>query len=383
MTLSRRTLLAASLLAPLAARAASGEDGPNVPIEVPVQLRGARVTVALRLGGQGPFDFMIDTGAFAGLIREDLARSLHLAQTGQTRFNGRTLPVYDAEDVIFGGVFAQRHITFAGFGSEGLGRGISGTLSSSLLTMIDSDLDFDRGVWRFYPKSRGAAPAGFTALDSRIAKRGIGSAFLFVHGTLGGRRYRFLLDTGGPGHIQLYREAAKASGLWAPSTPFAPVRTASTNGPGRVSPLVRADVLDLGGGLRFERPLVVLNQTPGMGFPGVDGILGLGLLRHLNLATEVAAGRVWGKINGLAPARDPYGHAGLWFDPVPQGVRVAMIGTGSPAAAAGLQVGDLLPGVDLPGALAMLARPDGTAVPLAIERQGSRQTVTLLLADYL
>lgn len=385
MPLSRRALLAATLLAPAAARSAVGGTAPRAPIDVPIQMKGPRVTVSVRFAGQGPYDFMIDTGAFVGLIREDLARSLSLARLGQTRFNHRSLPVYDAEAVIFGDLFTEHHVAFAGFAGEGLGKGIGGTFPAALLTALDSDLDFDRGIWRVHPDGRGATPAGFTALDSRIRKAasGIGSAFLFVDGTLGGRRYRFLLDTGGPGQIQLHHAAAAASGLWTPSTPFAPVRTASTDGPGRVSPLIRGDVLDLGGGLRFERPLVVLNQTPSIAFPGADGIIGLGLLCHLNLATEVAAGRLWAKINGIAPTPDRYGRAGLWFDPVAQGVRVAMIGTGSPAAAAGLQVGDLLPGIDLPSAVAMMAGPAGATVPVTVERQGARQTVTLVLADYL
>lgn len=385
MPFSRRTLLAASLLAPFASRSAFGEEGPHPSIDVPIRMQGARVTLSVRLGGRGPYDFMIDTGAFAGLIREDLAQSLHLTRAGQTRFNHKTLPVYDAGDVTFADLFVQHHYGFAGFAGEGLGRGIGGTFSASLLTGIDGDLDFDRGVWRIYPDGRGTAPAGFTALDSRIQKAasGIGSAYMFVDGTLGGRRYRFLLDTGGPGQIQLHHAAAKACGLWTPSTPFAPVHTASSDGPGRVSPLIRGDVLDLGGGLRFERPLVVLNQTPSISFPGADGILGLGLLRHLNLATDIAAGRVWGKINAVPPTPDRYTRSGVWVDPVPQCARVTMIGTGSPAAAAGLQVGDLLPGIDLPHAVAMLGGPAGASVPLTVERQGARQSVTLVLADYL
>lgn len=383
MALSRRALIAAPIA--VVASPVRAEDAGGTGIAVPIRFQGTRVTVSVRLGGHGPYDFMIDTGAYAGLIREDLAEALHLARTGQTRFNGRTLPVYDAGDVTFGDIFAQRHFAFAGFGREGLGDDISGTLSAALLTAVDGELDFDRGMWRIFANGRGAAPMGFTALDSEIAKsgNGSGSACMFVHGVLGGKRYRFLLDTGGPGHIRLDPAAAKASGLLTPSTPFAPVRTASTNGPGRVSPLIRADVLDLGGGLRFERPLVVLNQTPGIGFPGTDGLIGLGLLRQMNLATEVRAGRVWGKRNGLPSREDTYPRSGIWFDPAPVGVRVRVIGTGSPAAAAGLREGDVLPGIDLQTAVQTLRGPAGNTVPLTVERDARRFSVSLTLADYL
>lgn len=385
MDRSRRTLLATALAAPLLPRPATAESVASPPIVVPIQMQGSRVTISMRIDGQGPYCFMIDTGAFAGLIREDLARSLHLPVTGQTRFKSAVLPLYAAGDVAFGDVFHQSQFRFAGFAGEGLGRGIGGTLSAALLTAVDGELDFEQGQWRIFVHGRGAATDGFVEFDSEIGPgpRGYGAAFLFVRGTLGGKRYRFVLDTGAPGHIELFHDAARASGLDTPVTPFAPVRPSRIDGKGRVSPLVRADVLDLGGGLQLERPLVLLNRTQDERFPGADGILGLGLMRQLDLATDVAAKRVLTRRNGLSPVENGYSRSGIWFDPTPAGVRVAVIGTGSPAAAAGLREGDLLPGIDLPTAVGMLRGPAGKAVTLTVDRDGARIGVALTLADYL
>lgn len=383
MTLSRRGFVASSIVLPFIAKAALAAADDNNAVAIPIRLAGTRVVVAVTIKG-APLTFMIDTGAFASLMREDVVKTLGLAAAGQTRFNGATLPVYAAHDLVFGDTIRQNEILFAAYAGSGLGKDIAGTLAAGVITDNDSDLDFEQNRWRLYPHGR-ASNADLIQLDSNIVKgrAGVGSAYIFIHGTLGGKRYKFLVDTGAPGSLSLFYSAAKNSAFARPDIPFAPARTANSNGVGKVSPIVRGDVLDLGNGIRFDRPLVLLDQNPAWHLDDADGIIGLGLLRQLNLATDVRKGKLLVKRNSVPAPHESYARSGIWIDRVGSGVRISVVGVGSPAAAAGIQAGDMLPDVDFAGALHIIDQPAGTVVTFTIDRNGTRRQVSLTLADYL
>ena len=78
-TLPRRAVLAAAsaLLLPGLARA---QDGPSVGSAE--RLRGGRLSIPVFIGGQGPFDFAIDSAANASVIADDLAARLALPSAG-------------------------------------------------------------------------------------------------------------------------------------------------------------------------------------------------------------------------------------------------------------------------------------------------------------
>ena len=79
--LSFLTLLAT----PVAAQTVSGAPAGQTPAvgEVATGLdRALRMTVPVMINGQGPFDFVVDTGADRTVISEELAKQLNLPQTG-------------------------------------------------------------------------------------------------------------------------------------------------------------------------------------------------------------------------------------------------------------------------------------------------------------
>ncbi|MET3664880.1 aspartyl protease family protein [Caulobacter sp. 1776] len=93
-SVQRRALvssMAAAVFAPGAARART--QTPPAPADSPADsLRylddAKRLTVKALLNGQGPFTFLVDTGANSSVIAAELAAQLGLPSAGQTRMHG-------------------------------------------------------------------------------------------------------------------------------------------------------------------------------------------------------------------------------------------------------------------------------------------------------
>jgi serine protease Do len=251
MILSRRGLieaLAASFLLPGAALRAQGRA-----IATPIALEEGRIWIAATIGGSRPLQFIVDTGATVSLIQERLARELDLRERGRVRLVGvggvEDFLLYVGRDVAFSSGMVQHSVVFGAMPPElVLGREAAGVLAAGLFTEADSDLDFGRGEWRLYPDGRGARD-GYRELSSSIQHvpgNENGSPYVVVDAVLDGNSFRFLLDTGMPGAVMLWSNAARRSGLWNDAAPFAPTRSRGIGGEGSRGRLVRGTSLRIG-----------------------------------------------------------------------------------------------------------------------------------------
>ena len=154
-----------------------------------------------------------------------------------------------------------------------------------------------------------------------------------------------------------------------------------TAGAGTAGRMVRAGKVTLGN-IAFERPLVTLSQEV-RGHPLADGIIGLGLLELMTLSTDVKGDRLWVKRNNRQPQPERFGMSGLWLEERGGTVRVADVSPLSPAADAGIAVGDELVGVPLNLAILKLAGKPGTRVSLRVRRGGTERDVALTLRPYI
>ena len=136
------------------------------------------------------------------------------------------------------------------------------------------------------------------------------------------------------------------------------------------------------GPFAFEKPIAMLH-APGSAAIDRDGLIGLSALRLLNLTTQLSSRSVWARPSGVARPPQGYPMSGLWLDGEGTRVMIADVGTGSPAAAAGLRVGDAVVGWELRRLIGAITGPAGTQVPMTIERGGKRQDVVVTLAPYL
>lgn len=346
-----------------------------------------RVLIAVGMNGAGPFFFMIDTGTYLSLIRPDLARQLKLPVKGIEHSRGvggkgRNFTVYLAKDFIIGGGMRQPSVALEDSFDFGYRQDIHGALAAGVLTTIDADLDFDKGELRIYPDGRGDRP-GYVAIESqipRIEQPERGSRKISATVMLDGHPIRCILDTGAPGRLMLNQASARRLGLWNDDRPFAPIRPNGIAGTGPVARIVRVGALEMGGA-REERPLVtLLGNSLSNEF---DGILGLSFIRRFNLSIDTRRRQLWVQPSRQTVSPQRYALSGLWIDHDGDRMSVAAVGTGSPAAAAGIRVGDRIVGQAFPAVLRKIGGGPGTDISLGIERGGVASTVYLKLAPYL
>lgn len=379
---SRRALLAAlPASAALPSSSLARQDAGAIPLSV--SFSGSRMLTSVTLGGRGPYSFVIDTGAQGSGIREDLATELHLKTLREMRLGGGGGPdnymTYEAADVVLGGALRQPSMVFFGLKSRSTSLGGDGLLAGMMVT-VDTTLDPRAGRLTLYPKG-GADRAGFERLasDIKLGPSGQGAPMIYADVELDGLVRRMLVDTGSPWALNLSGHVVAGSGLWNDTRPYAPTVMKGIGGFKRLhGRTVRADRIRFGP-LTLERPLVVLND-PGMGRAPFDGLIGLALVQQLALSTDIAGRALYARPGGLPPPPEHYNRSGLWLDEDGGRVSVTDVSPGSPAAEAGIRVGDRLKAGARIGEIARnFTAPAGQTVTIELER-GS---VPLTLKDYL
>jgi len=340
------------------------------------------VVIPVSFNGGASMPFIIDTGAVVSVIDEALAQGMQLSRRGSTTLGGiggrDTYPLYMAENVVFGEAVRQPTAAFAarqgGFGE------FRGALAAGILTALDSDLDLEAGEWRVYPQGRRSRPGFVRVKGGFVGGQGGQSPRLFAEAEVNGKPLRFLIDTGAPGGLSLHEGAVRKLGLWDDRRPYAPQRTSGIGGRGGLGRLVRVNSITFAG-CRFERPAILLRQD-GMS-RDEDGIIGLSLLRGFNLSTQVSTRSLWVQPHATPkPLIDDSNRSGLWIEAKGGTATVADVGTGSPAEAAGVKVGDRIRG-NPTELIQLIGGPPGKSITLALDRPGATTEVSFLLADFL
>lgn len=377
--LTRRHLAASALALPFFQALAGGARAAGQPIVAPIRIANQRVLIDGQINGKGPYVFVIDTGAVVSGLRNEVVQQLNLPKLRDVFLNGKTFPLYAVQDLELGGVVRQ---TASLFGLDGDRLGADGLLASGMVTAFDSELDFDVNQWRVYPD--GAADrTGFTRLSSAIRDEsgGKGTPKIYADIELDDDNREVMFDTGSPWAINLDYPTGRKLGLWSDKTPYAPIRIGGVAGMLQgTARVVRAPRLKIGPAA-YDAPLAVVRPPD---TPGSKDIVGLAVLRTLNLSFDRAGKAVWVKRNGREAIDAPYSLAGFWLEARNGKVEVVDVGVGGPAAAAGIRKGDAVDGVaTVRDALNLIAGPAGTRVTLPLRRAGQVTAASFTLAAYL
>lgn len=256
---------------------------------VPMQLIHDMPVVEVRIGGQGPFLFGIDTGAGGhGRITRALAERLGLQAVGEahTAAPGGTTevrPIYGAGPIAVGG------ITFTGAGLLALSAlpgapgGLDGIIGIDMLKELTLTLDYAHGV----------------AMLSRTPVTG-GVAATFDDGTpwiaveIAGHSYNVRLDTGN-GASGLFLEEAAARALPLAGAPIERGRARTSFGEFVIMEAPLGAPVTIGG--------VRLPQATTVGWPPARGSGNLGS-RALAGAT-LRLDRIHNRVEIATPAAPP------------------------------------------------------------------------------
>jgi serine protease Do len=345
-----------------------------------IKLTDQRVTIDAMLNGHGPYTLVLDTGAVVSGVKTSIAQALSLRKLRDVNLNSRSYPLYAVDDLVLGGQVHQAGVAM--FGLESAGLGGDGLLAAGMVTAVDSELDFERQQWRLYPGG-GVDRSAYTRLKSRLRLGGAvaGSQRIEAEIDLGGVTVRPVWDTGMPWVLNLDYQDARKLGLWSDTRPYSPIRTRALGVPNPgISRIVRAPTLKIGPAV-YENPLIIVRGP----WSKLDGsVLGLPVIRTLNLSVEPATESLWVARNGLAPSPTVYNGTGLWVDEERGAVSIADVGAGSPAAKAGVKVGDVISGVStVREALGLLNVRQGETVALKLKRGGQALDAHFIPTAYL
>jgi len=312
--LSKRHLLTGgSALLAFVAMPALADDRPartKYIVEIPItfDVDGSPV-VDLFIGENGPYRFMIDTGSFGVLIREELAKSLGLRSdgviaTGALAGGVQRSYTYLAQNILLGGIFKISKMDMVGL-DKLPHAGFDGVLPASILTALQTELDFEKGQVRYYLE--GAAPdlTGFDKLDATSQPDYDGGAEkLYVRVKLDGHSLLCLVDTGAGGHLLLSGAYVQSRGLWHRNADAGQSGGIGANGETVKTRIVKMPNFEFGA-THFDEIWVQLGDPGGLDNmlqQGIDGIIGCQILRQFTLAFA-AHHQLFAKPNGrFSPA---------------------------------------------------------------------------------
>lgn len=273
-----------------------------------------------------------------------------------------------------------------------LGRSVDGLFGTNLLHDYVVEMDFEASRFVLHDPAAFEPPDGATVVPIQWTERTQRPTVPLTLHLADGEEVqgRFLLDFGMGGAFRATTGFTDAHDLTGRITPNAASDREAGLGGALQSVLARPPAISIGT-MRVERPLLSLaRETSGAdAFPDDhEGLIGLGFLDRYRVFYDAPGSRLVLAATERSQAPFPYVVTGLTMEPFggpASWPTVAHVEAGSPAAAAGLQTGDVIVrarGRDTRGWTkrawrAMLAEPPHP-IPLHVRRSGQEHARSLL-----
>lgn len=245
------------------------------------------MAATVRVNGEGPFEFIIDTAASVSAVFPNLRERLALAGGGTRAVSGasgtQAFSVFRLERIEIDGRSA-RDVTALGLDGIPEDRISAGIVGADLLSRFIAEFDLPGGQLRLHDP--GTALAG---IWREVPFRLNGARFAVLDGQLDGRPVTMILDTGARRTIVNW-QTAEAAGIARDAPDLVsdePVRGATNHR----TAAVKRDFASLAAGpLRLSAESITIADLPVFAQLGLTGrpamILGIDRLRHLRFAVD-------------------------------------------------------------------------------------------------
>jgi hypothetical protein len=373
---------------------------PDDETVLPMTLVDNRVFVDVRVDGQGPFAFLLDTGSGESIVSPALASSLRLppTSTGSGSGAGEQRVSWDVVHVssLTAGSWSLGPADLPAIDMSVLNRVIGfprfdGVLGAEIFHGHVVTIDVARSQVSLVPTSRFVPPAGAVAVPFTLDEEEMPTITASVAGLAG----LFEVDTGDRSSLTLFGPFWREHGLDRVITPNVTAMTGYGVG-GPILGIVGRPANFTMQGLAVARPVTRLSLQKAGGFAKATraGSIGMGILKRFTVSFDYAHHTMWLTRGPRSDAPDPYDRSGLWLG-LPTGggevLEVVAVTPGSPAAGAGLQAGDAVTRVDGvtagPGTLfeirQRLQSPGDAAVEVHGTRQGKPYEARFALKDLI
>ena len=363
---------------------------------IPLSIEMGAVIAEVRLNGRGPFPLMFDTGA-GNTLTEEAAAALGLKTEGTEAAvdsGGRkvslaythlaTVRLGEAEmsNQRFGVLALPPYLT-----DRGSCPPLAGFIGYGLLQRFAARLNYQDSTLTLTPAS-----------DFHYAGSGIPVPLTLagktpaVPAAADGISGLFMIDTGSSGAVTLRRGFVTDHGLDARHPSPLRLKSIGASGPFEAI-LMRLDGFDLADS-RIDRPATryASSDTAGFPFTDVDGSIGYEILKQFVITFDYPHRTLWFEHSSAFGTRTGQGSAGFQAIKIAEaGFKVTTVLPDTAAADAGMQVGDVITGIDGQSTKAMslnefalfIRQPAGTLVRLTIMRDRVERPVALTLKDVL
>jgi hypothetical protein len=402
--MKRTCCLALSLAVLIVSTASVGQSRNSTRFEIaggqtsttlPFELIDNRVFVEVHLNSQGPFHFILDTGANGfslavttvqtlGLKTEDAGEGsgvgektlhvgrCHLAQAklGDLQFTDLEAEVVPLGDS--GNVFGTKPV--------------DGVVGLELFRRVVVKHDYVHKVLTF------ASPEKFNYRGAGvIVPFDLPRQIPVVDAELDGIRGKFGVDTGARSSLLLYTPYVEQNHLREKySAHLEGVTGWGLGGPVR-SLLARGKELRIGNVVVHDLVVRLSTQKQGLTTSSaMAGLIGPDVLSQFDVTFDYERSRIIFEKNSQYGRRDSYDRAGLWMGQRSEHFIAIDVIAGGPAAVAGVQQGDIILAIDgvdtakliLPDVREKIRRePVGNRVTLLLDSAGKRHSVVLKLRD--
>ena len=359
---------------------------------VPFSFEDNRIFVKCTINGQGPFDFVVDTGAGDLTIDRALAHRLNLRaeNAGSLGGAGSHTVAYSTAVVAsldLGTAHASnQQATILDLAPIRQGIGLwhlDGIIGYSMLRHYAVEVDMDQRVLTL-SRERLAFPPDATPVPFTL-----NSGFIFVPARIQGVPGTILIDTGDRSSLTLFGPFATTHDMYGR---FGGVRNALTGfgvgGPvyGDVFALPQLDIL----GARLTNVTTRASRQSGGAFASkiAAASIGGGLLRRFNVVYDYPHRTMYVWKSAQFAVADSYDRSGLWISVRGDHAYIASLLPSGPASKAGLRQGDEILAVngqqidpsDVLSLRALLSNsPPGTSITVVTDSHGKRSNHQVVL----